>query len=559
MVAEDETFPVHRVVLAAASPYFQAMFTGGFRENELDVIKLKEVSSEGLECIIDAIYSAEIMLSGDNVAQVLQIANMWQMSDVIKVCETFLADHVAENNCSSFLSVAEKFELTKAISSCNTFILDHFQDVSKTQEFNKLTLEKLTRYLEDDLLKVSNGEIEVFRAVVRWLEQNDLGDLETLTELIKLVRFPQIPADVLIDEVLQVPVIEDNRECRKLVIEALRFHTNVHAQPLQEDLSCRPRGHKNLLIITNGTREQGSYAVQQHEIELHVMELPREGTPLCSEIMFNKVPLSFAYRSLGVVTKGNYLFLFGTVNRLYHPTALRYDVSSDKWLELKAPPWKATIGSSCARHVNDIYLIGGMNVLADTSVFNPSNNTAKTISYSIGQNKWSTRCNLPQALAYHATATHRNVIYVGGGARNDGSGGSAALYAYDILGKLWLTKAAMHYGRYSFCLETINDSIYACGGLLDETTSVKSIEVYNVLDDQWTVLHTMSRLVPYMSTTVPINENLYLIGGLQKDNNKYIVQNISCLNVERNTLTEVSRFPFSCYGHVSALLTVPRK
>ena len=42
LVAEGAKFPAHRVVLAAASPYFQAMFTGGFKENKMGEITLNE-------------------------------------------------------------------------------------------------------------------------------------------------------------------------------------------------------------------------------------------------------------------------------------------------------------------------------------------------------------------------------------------------------------------------------------------------------------------------------------------------------------------------------------
>ena len=49
LVAEGAKFPAHRVVLAAASPYFQAMFTGGFKENQMSEITLNDISSEGTE------------------------------------------------------------------------------------------------------------------------------------------------------------------------------------------------------------------------------------------------------------------------------------------------------------------------------------------------------------------------------------------------------------------------------------------------------------------------------------------------------------------------------
>ncbi|KAM9243330.1 kelch-like protein 26 isoform 3-T3 [Dugong dugon] len=59
LTVNTEVFHAHKVVLAACSDYFRAMFTGGMRETGQAVVELKGVSARGLRHIVDFAYSAE--------------------------------------------------------------------------------------------------------------------------------------------------------------------------------------------------------------------------------------------------------------------------------------------------------------------------------------------------------------------------------------------------------------------------------------------------------------------------------------------------------------------
>ena len=57
----------HKVVLASASPYFFAMFTGEMSESRQNVVTLREIDSAALELLVDFAYTAEIEVTEDNV------------------------------------------------------------------------------------------------------------------------------------------------------------------------------------------------------------------------------------------------------------------------------------------------------------------------------------------------------------------------------------------------------------------------------------------------------------------------------------------------------------
>ncbi|XP_025837262.1 kelch-like protein 28 [Agrilus planipennis] len=76
----QELYHAHKVVLAAGSPYFKAMFTGGLKECEMKRIKLQGVSATAMALLINFMYTGRIRVNENTVCQLLPAATMFQVS-----------------------------------------------------------------------------------------------------------------------------------------------------------------------------------------------------------------------------------------------------------------------------------------------------------------------------------------------------------------------------------------------------------------------------------------------------------------------------------------------
>ena len=553
LVAEGAKYPAHRVVLAAASTYFQAMFTGGFKESQMSEITLNDTSSEGLKCILDTIYTGELSLSVENVCDVLPVASQLQLNEIVKHCKTFLVNNISTHNCLTFLSVAEKYDLREAVDVCNEFALENFATISLSMEFTNLSKAQLCNYISDDHLKTSHGEIDVFKAILKWFEVNQSSNTGVPVELMQHVRFPLIPSNILLDEVLTNGLISENSQVMMMVREALRFHSaeNLFLQPQKKGKQFQPRGELTLVVISSEKINKKPTVMRETKIRI----LNATGhEPFHTLISEQVLPRAFYSRSISVVTQGNYLFIFGSDAEYIRPIAVRFDVKTNTWLDLKPPPYDATTYTPATLLKGKIYLLGGMHVIkGSVNPLDASNPSACASQYSIETNSWLKLQNLPKPLARHSAASYENYVFCAGGINVD-KHHTNTLHAYDVVGKIWLSKAPMNYERATFSLEALRAKLVACGGVRSP-----NVEIYNIADDQWTLIqdgvleHHVSR------ATVTLNDKVYVIGGSVRDEGSTLSKTnyVSCVDVDNGTISRVSSLPFPVANHVCTLLTVP--
>ena len=88
----EDIFPAHRIVLAANSDYFYAMFTDGMKESNQEVIELKDesISPDAFKIVMDSIYTGDLNVNEENVFEVLAAADHLQVTNVVQQCCDFL-------------------------------------------------------------------------------------------------------------------------------------------------------------------------------------------------------------------------------------------------------------------------------------------------------------------------------------------------------------------------------------------------------------------------------------------------------------------------------------
>ena len=105
--------------------------------------------------------------------------------------------------------------------------------------------------------------------------------------------------------------------------------------------------------------------------------------------------------------------------------------------------------------------------------------------------------------------------------------------------------------RAEFSMEAVGTRLVACGG-----AHSPNVEIYNIADDQWTLIQNCNLDNPIYAATVVLNDLVYVIGGATRDENGAVVNTdyVSCIDIDNATIHRVSNLPLQVVAHSCAML-----
>ncbi|KAJ8403770.1 hypothetical protein AAFF_G00346380 [Aldrovandia affinis] len=377
LLVEGKKFMCHRVLLAAVSPYFRAMFTSPLVESRLTEIRLEEVTPSVMETVIQFVYTGEAGLSLDTAEDLFVAANRLQVMPLQDLCSRFLFEHLSVDNCLGMYSLARSHHDQLLLRASLRLVAQHFPRVARQTDFLLLDPGTLGSLLGSDRLGVES-EAEVYDAARRWAEHQPRQRYAHMPTLLRHLRFGLLAPE----------------ESQRLTQELGAGLAEGLAGPL------RPReGMFEKKIVCVDLKPREDEALRDSDFTVDCFD-PRTGK-------WEKLAALGSLLCPGCTAVGGRLFVVGGILRggQVSSSVHEYDTVQDRWL-LRPPLAQPRAMLGLLGCGDTLYALGGCNRSAMLD---------SCESLDLAALRWGPGPRLPLPLRSFACAALRGRLYLLGG------------------------------------------------------------------------------------------------------------------------------------------------
>ncbi|XP_065364100.1 kelch-like protein 26 [Calliphora vicina] len=520
LIVEGKTFKAHRVVLAACSDYFCAMFTDAMREARQSEIKLNGVNARGIELLIEYAYTSKLELDRNNIQDVLSVSTHVQMKAVIEACSNYLESQIDLENCVAIAALADLYALDVLKRKTYRFICARLDEFSQTPDLINLTWDQL-EYILSCNYPVDCSEERVLQITLQYCLESRL-ESELARMLFTKVRFNQIETNALNTLLSNTESAEEDSQLYVDIIKAevikqnqLKKHSSENDEVISLSVLTNSRGMELALVKIGGFETNGL----TNQISCY---LPSAGKWEDLTVIPHIEQCNY-----GTAVLGNDLYIVGgsydvCLKEYIHPFGFRYCPTKDKWKTIAPIQADRCRFSLNAMGSNFLYAVGGVCELNDIDGDHYANEmaTSNCERYNASVDRWEYLPALSENRSQHAGVVLGDKLYISGGI--DRHMVLSSLWSFDAKTEKWNKLCQMPTPRADHILIAFEQHIYACGGwyedpLTESRVLAETIDVYDVKSDTWTT-ETKNPMPKYYTGVAAVKRRIYFIGGLLSTN-----------------------------------------
>ncbi|XP_049306928.1 kelch-like protein 5 [Bactrocera dorsalis] len=360
--------PAHRLILAAASPYFENLFNGDQGNNP--IIEINDVDGDTFERLITFCYTGQALITVTNVGVMLKAAILLQLDDAITECVDFLMAHIDEYTLHDAYMLERETRCELLKQKFIEYGTNNFMDmISLSDEFPSFDVEEMQRILESDNLNITSKE-DVFDAIRCWFNHDVPARQEQLPLLIACLRLTQFDAHFLLTRIQPLP------GCELLAFKALSWISKPEARTKINMRFTEPRaancGEKTLLAFSSWINPK---VLQYNKAEDNWQEY---------------ASINFDYLYYRTILKDdNILFTGGDTKgeRIISNIVRSWNIRNKTWQDLPAMK-QARCGHCVVELDGKIYAIGGFdgqNALSSVERYTTSDGWKLVKSLTVGR------------------------------------------------------------------------------------------------------------------------------------------------------------------------------
>ncbi|XP_041379860.1 actin-binding protein IPP-like [Gigantopelta aegis] len=229
IICKDGTTNGSRIVLAAMSSYFRAMFSSGMSESQTGVLKLPTVSLSVFQDVIKMCLCGINLVSEDNCTQVIDAAEMMQLDNIKQLCIIHLKEGLilTDKNCLGWWRLLKTYNLHDLSNRALSYMVEKFADF--------VQIENVVQLSKDELLEIiSKEEMEctediILKGAMKWIEHNN-PEPDDVKVIFENVHLDIVDSQFLIDNVAFSDIVCKNKSVQVMIQKVLHSPYRVSAR-----------------------------------------------------------------------------------------------------------------------------------------------------------------------------------------------------------------------------------------------------------------------------------------------------------------------------------------